>query len=187
MNTAPLLWEAWVVNWKVLGGDWMGGFSWAIRCKISIWHLKIRLFTSCLNLTFRIEQERHFSSGATVSPKISSSPFSYFLWGNCWLFLQVFVNSFKNFCWIILLCGIFFYFFSLPEQWPGTILDPFWFLFGLFLGLAMLGLNLSFDGLLWCIWLCVWHSTCAVIRNCRRFIFFVFSIGTAIYVVIIIL
>ena len=123
MNSAPFLWEGGVISWKVLGRKWMGVFGGAFCCITSIWFLKMRLFTSCLNLTCRKKQERPFSSEATISPKASSSPF---------------FTYFENFCWIVLLGCNFFCFFPMPELRSDTMLDLLWFLLELSLGLVML-------------------------------------------------
>ena len=139
MNTAPFLWKGGAVSWKVLGGSWMGGFNWAFCCKLSIWYLKMRSFTLCLNLTFRIEQERPSNSETTMSPKISFSHFCIFFWENCWLFLTIWHHI-----WPVLI-----------SSWAFSR--------------AGHGCNhLSSDRSLWYIWLYVWHSTCIVISNCRH-------------------
>ena len=159
----------------------MGRFGWAFCCKIKhlileneIIHLMFKL-----NLQNRIEQERPFSSEATMSPKISSSPFF------------TFSEKIVDFSWKRLLIVLITYFnhpvgwhpffdiFSLPERRPDTILDPLWFLFEPSLGLVMLRL----------IFLLMDHSDTynSAFRNRTHLIFFIFPIDGAIYVVIVIL
>ena len=113
--------------------------------------------------------------------------FLCFYWENCWLFLKAFVNSFKNFCWFILLGGIFFLFFLLAWATTWRHIGPALISVWAFFRTGYAWTNLSFDRSLWRIWLCVWHSTCIVIRNRRHFIFFIFPIAAAPYVVIVIL
>ena len=117
----------------------MGGFGWALYCRLSIWYLKMRFLS--LNVTFRIEQERPFSSEATMSPKISSSRFFTFSENIIDFFWRCLLIVLLNHPvgWYLFLF-FFFCFFSLPERQPDTIMDSLWFLLELSLALVMLGL-----------------------------------------------
>ena len=115
-----------------------------------ITHLKFKL---------NLQNKKSFSSEATMPRKISSSLFFTFSekiidfpWRRLLIILR---TSAKFSCWVV----SYFYFSSLPQQRPGTILVMLEFIF--------------LDGSLWCIWLCLWHSTCLtfVIRNYRHLIF----------------
>ena len=127
MNTAPLLWEVWgrgrVVSWKMMGRDWRGDL--AEQFVVNFKHLI--LGNEIIDLMFKRNSENRTRKVSQflrnhVTKNLILTFFNFF-WENCWLFLKAFVNSFKNFCWIILLGGIFFldFFPCLSDD-----LAPYW-------------------------------------------------------------
>ena len=160
---------------------WLDGrFGWAFYCKWNTWFLKIIwLFTSSLNFTFRIEQERPLSSKATMSPKILSSSFctfpdkiANFSWRRLLIVLKTLAESF---CWMesFSLC--------LSDE-----LAPYWTRFLLELSLGWSCLDSFFS---W--WIALMHLTLRLILHLHQksqvFHYFIFLMAAIIYVVIVIL
>ena len=160
---------------------WLDGrFGWAFYCKWNTWFLKIIwLFTSSLNFTFRIEQERPLSSKATMSPKILSSSFctfpdkiANFSWRRLLIVLKTLAESF---CWMesFSLC--------LSDE-----LAPYWTRFLLELSLGWSCLDCFFS---W--WIALMHLTLRLILHLHQksqvFHYFIFLMAAIIYVVIVIL
>ena len=160
---------------------WLDGrFGWAFYCKWNTWFLKIIwLFTSSLNFTFRIEQERPLSSKATMSPKTLSSSFctfpdkiANFSWRRLLIVLKTLAESF---CWMesFSLC--------LSDE-----LAPYWTRFLLELSLGWSCLDSFFS---W--WIALMHLTLRLILHLHQksqvFHYFIFLMAAIIYVVIVIL
>ena len=136
-------------------------------------------------LNLQIEQERPFSSEATMSPKISSSPlFTFsakivdFSWKRLLIVLR---TSAKSSYWLVSFFLLFLLAWTTTWHRIGPTLISAW----AFFSTGHTWTHLSFDGSIWCIWFCAWHSTCIVIRNRRHFMFFIFLIAAAINVAIV--